>query len=309
MTNYELDHLPEGIEVVMIIGNFDGVHLGHQKLFNTALIKGDELGVATMVWTFKDHPQSIMAPDTFRYISSKEDKFRYIEKMGISLYHEADFNEYRDMSPEQFVDEVIVKNFNSRHVVCGYDFSFGKGGIGTPKLMGELLAKHGVGLTVLRPVYCEYGRVSSTNIRRMIAEGKVKEASICLGGGYGFKLPVERGKGLARNLGYPTINQRFPKGMAVPSYGVYAVNCIIDGRMMAGIANIGVKPTVDGGVEEPICETHIFDYYGDLYSKEIRVLLREKIRDEKKFDSLKALKRQIDKDYEQVRKRFVMIFM
>ncbi len=309
MTDYDLDYLPEGVECVMIIGNFDGVHLGHEKLFNTALIKGDELGLGTLVWTFKEHPQKIMAPDTFRYILSKEDKFRFIEKMRISLYHEADFNKYRDMSPEQFVDEVIVKSFNGRHVVCGYDFSFGKGGVGTPKLMKELLAKHGIGLTVLRPVYCDGKRVSSTAIRKMIAEGDMEGASNCLGGSYSFKLPVEKGRGLARKMGYPTINQRFPKDMVVPAYGVYAVNCIVKGRKLAGIANIGVKPTVDGGDAEPICETHIFDYCGDLYGEEIRIIPKEKIRDEKKFDSIKALKRQIEKDYDEVRKRFIMIYL
>ena len=231
-----------------------------------------------------------------KYVISDEDKINELSATGIDYYYAEDFERVKDLSPEEFVDEVLIGRFKAAHLICGYDFSFGKGGVGTPELLRKLLGEAGVGVTVMPAVLHDGEEVSSTRLRALIAEGNVERAADFLGRLYSFKLPVTEGLRIGRFLGSPTINQPLPSDKALPSFGVYAVFCDVKGTVYGGVANIGVRPTVTGGKASPTCETHIFGFNGTLYGEKVRVYLYKKLRAELKFGNLTALSAQIAKD-------------
>ena len=280
---------------MLTIGNFDGVHLGHQALIAATAKLAAKLGCPSLVLTFKEHPQSLLGSQSFKYVLGAEDKEAFVEEAGADLYYSMDFNKVKDMSPREFVEDVLVNTLGALHVVCGYNFSFGKGGSGTPETLKALLEARGIGCTVAEAVTSDRGSVSSTRLRALISGGDMTAAAALLGRPYSFTLPVLHGRRLGSRLGSHTINQMFPDDRAVPAYGVYAVLCGIDGKLYEGVTNIGVKPTVDD-TNTPVCETHIFDFNGDLYGKEVRVYLCKHLRSEKRFESLDALRAQIAKD-------------
>ncbi|MBQ3081209.1 MAG: riboflavin biosynthesis protein RibF [Clostridia bacterium] len=280
---------------VITIGNFDGVHIGHRALMAATAEKAREMGLPSLVWTFKKHPRSVFDP-SFKYVISDEDKINELSATGIDYYYAEDFERVKDLSPEEFVDEVLIGRFKAAHLICGYDFSFGKGGVGTPELLRKLLGEAGVGVTVMPAVLHDGEEVSSTRLRALIAEGNVERAADFLGRLYSFKLPVTEGLRIGRFLGSPTINQPLPSDKALPSFGVYAVFCDVKGTVYGGVANIGVRPTVTGGKASPTCETHIFGFNGTLYGEKVRVYLYKKLRAELKFGNLTALSAQIAKD-------------
>lgn len=280
---------------VLTIGNFDGVHLGHRMLIGKTAKLAAEMGLPALVLTFAAHPQSLLRKQSFKYILSAADKERLVAAAGADLYYSADFELYKDLSPEEFVRTVLIEKLGARHVVCGYNFSFGKGGRGNPALLKELLAGYGVDCTIAEAFTTKGGSVSSTRLRALISAGDMEAVATLLGRLYSFTLPVAHGRRLGSKLGSPTINQHFPEDRAMPAFGVYAVLCRIDGALYGGVANIGVKPTV-GYTDAPLCETHIFDFNGDLYGKEVQVYLCRHLRGEKKFDNVDQLTRQIARD-------------
>lgn len=283
---------------VLTIGNFDGVHIGHRALIQKTVSLAAEMGLPSVVWSFGRHPQSYFGNGSVFYLTGAYEKKRLISAIGADMYFPADFAKYKDMSEKCFVDEVLVSAFGVKAVLCGYNFSFGKGGGGTPELLGRLLAEHGVPLFVLPAVCCDGAVVSSTGLRALIKAGDMDTARRQLGHCYGFCLPVTGGNRLGHRIGSPTANQHFPADRVVPAYGVYASFCRIDGRLYRAVSDIGVKPTVGGDVNEPVCETHIFGFDGDLYGKELWVYLYERIRDERRFESVEALAAQIAADKE-----------
>lgn len=286
---------------VLTIGNFDGVHIGHQALMAKTVDIAKELGIKSAVWTFAEHPQSLLKKSNIKYCVGAEDKARFVEKTGVDLYYSAHFADFMDMPAVDFVEKELIASFGARHVVCGYDFRFGKGGEGDSKLLADTLARHGIGCTVLPAVTVDGAPVSSTRLRRLIADGDMETLRDMLGRLYGFNLPVLHGRHIGRALGSPTINQLFPEDRALPAFGVYAVFCLIDDNMYGGVANIGVKPTVTDGDCMPLCETHIFDFEGDLYGRDVRVLLYKHLRPERRFPDLAALSAQIAADAEAAR--------
>ncbi len=286
---------------VLTIGNFDGVHLGHQALMAQTVSTAANMGLKSAVWTFLDHPQSVLGKKDIKYCVGAEDKARLVAKTGVELYFAASFADYMNMSAADFVENELLRKFNARHVVCGYDFRFGKGGEGDTKMLFALLAKHGVGCTVMPAVTLNKIPISSTRLRKLIEAGDVETLPLLLGRLYGFNLPVVHGRHIGRALGSPTINQLFPIDRVVPTYGVYAVFCLLDGKVYKGVANIGVKPTVADGERMPLCETHIFDFNGDLYGRDVRVLLYRFLRTERRFPDLAALSAQIEKDAAEAR--------
>lgn len=287
---------------VLTIGNFDGVHIAHRALIEKTACIAKKMGLPSVVWTFGVHPQRFFGADGLKYITGETEKTLLVDKAGADMYFSAEFERYKDMSAEQFVGEVLVKQFGVRHVICGYDFSFGKGGKGTPDVLRELLVeRHGVPLTVMEPV-CAYGEaVSSTALRAVIREGDMEKAQVLLGRRYGFCLPVIHGKRLGHTIGSPTINQAIPEDRVVPAYGVYAAFCEVDGKVYKAVANVGVKPTVNSEGQAPVCETFIFDFNGELYGKSVWVYLCRYIRGEKRFDSVGELALQIERDKQAAR--------
>ena len=291
--------LPLESHCVMAIGVFDGVHVGHTVLLETAKEQAKKLGTPLVVFTFEETPKN----EYSKHISSSSEKLALLEEHGVDKVYFEDFASCRDMTPSGFVTDVLINRFNVLCVVCGHDFMFGKNRSGNTETLKNLLEDSGRTVTVVPPVYVGNDIVSSTLIRKCISEGNMEKASLLLGRNYSFTLPVSEGNHIGRKLGFPTVNQRFPSYRLVPSFGVYACGTEFDGKSYNGVADIGVKPTVSDK-NEINCETHIFGGSFVLYGKSVKTTLYKKLRDEKKFTSVGELKNEIEKDVEKAKEFF-----
>ena len=212
----------------------------------------------------------------------------------------ADFEALKDLSPEKFINTVLIDECACKAAVCGYNYRFGKGGKGTPALLESLLGMDAV--TVESAVQYGNATVSSTRIRELLTLGNVKEANLLLTVPFSITAPVEHGKGLGRHLGAPTINQIPPKDILIPARGVYLTRCSVDGIPYYGLTNVGTHPTVDADAALNL-ETHLLDFSGDLYQKELTVEFLDYIRPEMRFSSPDELQAQIQNDIRAVKER------
>lgn len=294
MTIYKLPEctpaasLPEG--AVLCLGNFDGVHRGHQRLFDCAREMRDERGAsAACAWTFTSVAR---ADSSVPCITDMAAKMALFAEYGLDYAVFEDFSDVCDMSADSFVSSYLCEGLKVAGVVCGFNFRFGKGGEGSSDLLSSLAGANGIYCAVVDAVVSDGEVISSTLIRDHIASGNISEAAKLLGHPFSIQFPVLHGNELGRTMGIPTINQSFPEGHIIPCMGIYACTCYVNGDIYLGVANVGVRPTVcDEGTVN--CETHIINYSGDLYDKEIRVEFYERLREEMKFDSVDALRRQI----------------
>lgn len=272
------------------LGYFDGLHLGHIEVIKSVLNRDE----ASCVLTFT---QDTTLPkfSERENILTHEQKLELLNKIGVEYIYAVDFAQVRDLSPQQFVDEIIVKKLNASTAACGENFSFGKGGTATSWQLRDLCEKRGITLKIVPTVLLDGITVSSTHIRELIKSGDVARANEFLGYELTYDLPVIYGNQLGRTIDSPTINQLIPDGNIVPKFGVYKSWTIINGKTIPSITDIGIKPTVEYN-GAPLMETHIVGFDGDLYGQTVRVALREFIRGEMKFDGLDELKSQIQKD-------------
>ncbi len=281
------------------LGNFDGVHIGHSRLLSMVCeITADRGDCASAVWTFVSLPKggaSVLTP--------LREKLSAFAKAGVEYAVLAEFDSVRDLSPEDFVRDVLLDKLSAVAVVCGFNFRFGKGAAGTAERLSQLLSPAGVSVTVVEPVTVGGEPVSSTRIRRAVSLGEMEEAETLLGRPFFVTLPVVHGQALGRTWGIPTVNQTVPPFLAVPAFGVYASVVLLDGRAFAAVTNIGVRPTVsnEGTV---YMETHLLDFDGDLYGEEITVSLSCRLRGEERFPDVESLKHQIALDIEAARAYF-----
>ena len=286
---------------VCALGLFDGVHRGHRLVINNALSLAEELGVRSAVFTFRTDTVTSKGHDgRIEMILSDEEKRRHFENMGVDLIYSPAFDELKGMSAEDFVKDILVGLLGCKAVVCGIDFRFGKGAEGdcnTLELYGRI---YGIDVRVCDKLSYKGEEVSSTVIRECIRSGRIEQANELLGYIFGLRLVVEHGRQLGRQWNFPTINQVIPQGQIMPKFGVYATRVIIGDEEKFGVTNIGVKPTLKAH-DAPLAETYILDFSGDLYGKEIEILLDKFIRPEKGFDSIEDLKTQIGKDTLKVR--------
>ncbi len=286
---------------VVAIGNFDGVHRGHQALLADCRRKAEALGRPFVVLTFEPHPRRVFNPDTppFR-LTPFRTRVRRLRAAGVEALFALRFNAaLHGKTAEEFVRDVLVDGLAARHVVVGYDFVFGHRRSGDADLLRRAGEQHGFEVTVLEPVTHQDDVCSSTIVRVNLESGRVRRAAELLGHWWELEGRVRGGDQRGRQLGFPTLNLHLPADALKPSLGVYAVHVSIVGEdgsddWRAGAANLGRRPTFDGtGV---ILEVHILDYSGDLYGRRVRVAFVEHIRPERKFDGLEALKAQIDAD-------------
>ena len=289
---------------VAAIGNFDGVHLGHQAVIDIARRTARELGAPLGILTFEPHPREYFAPDAppFRLMNA-EAKANRLEALGVDRLYELSFNAALSaLPPEAFAREVICDGLGLAHVVIGRDFCFGKGRTGTAYDLERFGAEMGFGVTAMELVEASGVEVSSTNIRQALTEGRPRDAARMLGHLHRIEGPVERGDQRGRLLGYPTTNMSIA-GLHPPRYGVYAVEVrVLDGPHAGdygGVASIGVRPMF--GENAPNLDTFLFDFSGDLYGAHLSVALVEFLRPELKFDTVDELVRQMDEDSAQAR--------
>ena len=288
---------------VVALGCFDGVHKGHRAVIERAIAQAKELELSSAVWTFSEPSKNFFTPGAIPLITSKEEKCKLIEALGVDLVLCLDFDEsIANLSPEEFFNDILVGRLSAAHIVCGFNYSFGSKGAGNTELLSKLCEEAGIGLTVLPAVLMEGIDVSSSLIRGFIESGELEQAEKYLGYPFSITAEVIGGKRLARKLGFPTVNITPPAYSVIPKHGVYLTSVSFEGSdgELFGITNIGMRPTVES---EALCaETHIFDFDGDLYGKELRVNFLRFIRPERLFDSIEDLKSQVEQDIEIAKK-------
>jgi riboflavin kinase/FMN adenylyltransferase len=281
------------------IGNFDGLHLGHQAVIDLARVAAGRIGAPLGVVTFEPHPREFFAPDAppFRLMNA-EAKANRLEKLGVDILYELNFNKaLSSLAPEDFARQVIARGLGLSHVVVGEDFCFGRGRAGTAADLARFGAEMGFGVTVTPLLETRGVEVSSTRIRTALTEGRPRDAAAMLGHLHRIEGAVIRGDQRGRELGYPTANMSIT-GLHPPKFGVYAVEADVltgphAGRY-AAVASLGVRPMF--GVNQPNLETHLFDFKGDLYGAHLSIAFVDYIRPEATFDSLDALISQMDRD-------------
>jgi riboflavin kinase/FMN adenylyltransferase len=277
------------------LGNFDGVHKGHQALLARTAEHAKALEAPLLVLTFEPHPRRFFVPDTgpFR-LTMLPAKLRLLEQYGVQAVLAQHFDTaFAALSADAFVDEVLLAGMGARHVVCGYDFTFGARRGGNVEMLRDMGARKGFGVTVLDPVMREGEIYSSTSIREALRAGWPSEAAELLGHAWEIEGVVEQGDKRGRTIGFPTANVALGEHLR-PRFGVYAVRAMIDGTWHNGVANLGRRPTI-GKLQENF-EVHLFDFTGDLYGQSLRVALVDFIRPEMKFSGLDQLKAQIAAD-------------
>ena len=287
-------------EYSLAIGFFDGLHKGHQTVIKKAIEKANELSIRSAVMTFNPHPSHILGggKNKIGYITPFEEKTRLLEGMGVDAVFIVKFDmELASLKPIEFID-LFIKSLGIKHVTAGFDYTFGSKGAGTMEDMKKL-SEGAYETTIIGKVTDYVDKISSTRIRKLLSEGNVEDASLLLGRDFRTVGIVVDGEKKGRQLGFPTANVLPSEGSILPGNGVYAVRFVVDGTVMNGVCNVGIKPTFNNpDIKSPMVEVHVLDFDGDLYDKEVAVEWVKHIREEKKFESLDALITQIEKDKE-----------
>lgn len=278
------------------IGNFDGVHLGHQRLFEVVEQRADHSHGASIAITFDPHPLQVLVPGGIKLISTIEQKIELIAMSGIDVLVVIPFNkEFATTTAEQFVDEILIGRIGVKDLFVGYDYAFGKGRAGNIDFLEKAGRDKGFSVTVIDAYYENDTLVSSTIARKLIAEGRMVDTSRLLGRYYQIRGEVQKGKQRGgKEIGFPTANLHIDEEDLVPRRGVYVCQVISEGICYGGVINIGYNPTF--GEETLVAETHIFDFNQNIYGKPIKVNLLKFLRGEVKFASIRELSEQISED-------------
>lgn len=286
------------------LGNFDGVHIGHQDVINATVIQAKKTDLISCVYTFDRHP-SVYLGNSKPLLTTNIEKKEFLENLGIKKLIFDDFLKVKDLSPEKFCKEILVDVLGASQVFCGENYHFGKNGSGNTEFLRKELSKYDVKVNILPFTTFKNTVVSSTEIRNALSSGNINRANDMLGRHYSFSGKVVHGKHLGKTLGFPTLNIPFEESKVIPKFGVYLTYTVIDGRKYNSISNIGIRPTTDNIDSSYVnCETYVLDYNKDTYEKEIRIELLERLRNEIKFDSIEQLKVQLTEDEKFARKYF-----
>jgi len=296
---HNISRTPEGC--VLTVGNYDGVHLGHQKMIGVLKRRAAELRSTATVLVFEPSSKEFIDPEGAPpRLTRWREKFLALAAQGVDRLVTLRFDEYvREMTPECFVDELIVAALGTRHIVVGNDFRYGCNAGGTIDSLRAAGEAHGFGVEQIAPFVFDGVRVSSTAVRERLSRSDFAGAKRLLGRPYRMLGRVIHGRELGRRLGFPTANLRLMRRKP-PVRGVMAVRVFgIEPEALIAVASLGTRPTVDG--TDMLLEVHVFDFAGDLYGREIEVEFVAKLRDEVKFDSLDALTVQMKADAAQAR--------
>lgn len=291
-------------DTVVTIGNFDGVHKGHQVLIEKTATYAKARGIKSAVFTFLNHPINYFVPEKVKNIFDEKEKERLIEGFGIDYLIDIPFDKaMTQISAEQFVVKILKDKIHAKKIVVGHDFTFARNKEGNVKVLKELGHEYGIEVEIVQPIKINGIRVSSTFIRELISEGRVDEIPQYLGTPYVIEGEIIHGKANGRKMGYPTANISLKDQIIKPKNGIYASRVIIDGKKYFGATNVGMNPTVNGKYLS--IETNILNFDEDIYGKRVRIEFLEKIRDEKKFESLDELRKQLDLDTGFVRQKYM----
>jgi riboflavin kinase / FMN adenylyltransferase len=304
ITHFPDDASPRWNQPVVALGNFDGLHRGHMKIIDRVRRRAGERGGTPAAMTLDPHPPRVLRPDKApQLLMTKEQKLEALARSGMQGVAVVRFT--RELSlwePEQFVRTVLVEWLHVSEVWVGANFLFGHDRAGTFTVLRALGSRYGFRAEKIDPVRYKDFVVSSTRIRRLVAEGRVDEAAALLGHHYFVDGTVTRGAGRGRELGFPTANVQTGNEL-IPPVGVYATTTTIDGVVHASIANIGLRPTFRDA-DRPVIETHVFDLARDLYDRPLRLSFVQRLRDERVFADADALRAQIEADVRSARRLF-----
>ena len=295
MTFEEIDRIEE---TVVALGNFDGVHKGHQELIRRAVNSAVYANLKSAVFTFNNHPKNVLSgTHVVKNILYKDEKVKILQDLGVDYLFSIDFDEtIRDMEPRNFIDDILLKKLHMKEAYCGFNYRFGHSGGGNPETLMKVGLEKGFGIHILEPYMVRGKVVSSSMIREHIANGEVDKCLPLMGRYYSTRGTVIMGNRLGRTIGFPTSNITIDEEMVTPANGVYITYCNYNSIRYPSVTNVGLKPTIKEGKKLKNMETHIFDFNKDIYGKEIRLEFLEKIREEIEFKDVEALSRQIRKD-------------
>ena len=293
-------------ERVIALGFFDGVHRGHGALLRRAAEEARRRGCTPAVFTFDRPPKEVITGIPCPLINSPEDRSDLVKRLyGIDEMLMVPFDDEMRTTPwDRFVTDILVGRYGAVHLVAGHDHHFGYKNQGSPELLREKCAELGLGCDIIPAVTLDGVTVSSTHIRKLLEEGGVETARAFLGHPHVLTQTVGHGRRLGRTIGVPTANLVAPPHVLLPKRGVYAAKVTLpDGRVFGGVTNVGIRPTVNHGQDVTV-EPWILDFDGDLYGQKLRVEFFRRLRDERKFESLEALKTQIQCDAVRTREAY-----
>ncbi len=288
---------------VLTIGNYDGVHIGHKRIIGKVVEKAREISGTPMLMTFSPHPHSVLEPDSYiRLITPLHLKERLVADSGIEVMFVIPFDEHlRSISPESFIEDILIGTLGVAGIIVGYDFRFGKGGAGDVEMLKEYSKKKGFYFDVVGAVTIDEEKIGSNRIRRLIMDGDVKKANELLDRPHMIEGIVVHGVNRGKGMGFPTINFETVFEL-IPGNGVYITEVEFDGQKWPSVTNIGFNPTFKG--KKLLVETHILNYSGDLYDRDIVIYFHERIREERRFGSIEELKERIATDVSIAREYF-----
>ncbi len=297
--HYDLDNF-KALNPVVTIGTFDGVHLGHREVISELKQLSDLSGGESVVFTFEPHPRIVISPleDSLRLLSTKEEKIRLMEKIGVGHLVIYPFTkEFSRLTYDEFVTKILVENMHISSLVVGYDHRFGQGRQGDFHSLERLSESLNFKVEQLSQLVVDNKVVSSTKIRQALEQGDIIKANHFLGYQYALTGKVVEGMRLGRTIGFPTANiDTCDLHKLVPGDGVYAVLIELNGRSFKGMLNIGMRPTVNSNADNKTIEVHIFNFEEDIYNSSITAIFVEKIRNEQKFERLELLQTQLAQD-------------
>lgn len=282
--------------LALSLGMFDGVHLGHQYILNELQKKGKEHDFETAILTFWPHPRFVFNPnEDLKLLNNIEEKSELIEKIGIDNLFLKEFDEdFRNLTGEEFVKQILIEKLNVKYLVVGYDHSFGKNKTGNFELLQKLSKELNFEVEQMEAINIHKKTISSTKVRKALLEGNIIEANEMLGYHYAISGKVVHGKKIGRTIGFPTANIEFDSIKLLPKKGAYIVEVFIEGQFYKGMLSVGTNPTVNG--EKLTVEVYILNFDRDIYDKEITVKFRDFLHDEIKFEGLEKLIERLEED-------------
>lgn len=273
------------------LGSFDGLHTGHRAVLT------EILDLHSVVVTFRVPPKTIGTDGGL--LMTPEDKVEALKDFGVEEIYLLDFNKVKEQEPEEFL-EFLVKKFKPERIVCGFNYRFGRGAAGNAQTLLDFCRKNEIEAKVVESVTESDSVISSTAIRDLLGAGEIEKANEFLYRDFSFSAKVLHGDARGRTLGFPTVNQKYPKELVPLKNGVYAVEVAVGDRIFGGVANIGYRPTFE--TEEIFSETFLFDFSGDLYGKTLTVHPKKFLREERRFSGEKELQEAVAHDIAAARK-------
>ena len=300
----DLNALAEILNPVVTIGTFDGVHLGHQKILQSLLDEAQRMDGESVLLTFYPHPRMILYPEShgMKLLQTQAEKMEKLAEFGLQNLIIYPFSfDFSRLTALEFVRDILVNKLHVRKIVIGYDHQFGKNREGNIQYLKDIADTYEFEVIEIPAQDIDEVKISSTKIREALLKGDVKRAAVFLGQCYQLSGKVIRGRAMGRTIGYPTANIEVNSDLKlVPGIGVYAVEVYVEGKTLRGMLNIGRRPTVVS-TDNVNLEVHILDFQEDIYDKMITLRFIERVRDEQKFESVEALKQQLQKDEKFVR--------